>query len=89
MGYAPTRGRTFRVEVTKIHPDFDVETLKSNVALLHLQTPADDVDVVCLPEAGHGPHFLEQCISTGWGTLSTGILSILSIYLLSISRLNH
>jgi hypothetical protein len=52
-----------------IHPEYYAGALYNDVALLKLQAPidpADNVDVVCLPEQGQiFDH--SRCFASGWG----------------------
>jgi len=65
------KGNEQEVEISKIlmHPRFNVESLRFNVALIRLAAPVqlgDCVGVACLPEAEQDALPSMRCFTTGW-----------------------
>jgi len=53
-----------------LHPDFNLDTFDSDVALLRLNSPvswSSTVSPVCLPPPDYEFHATTQCVITGWG----------------------
>jgi len=53
-----------------LHPDFNLDTFDSDVALLRLNTPvtwSSTVSPVCLPPPDYEFQSTTQCVITGWG----------------------
>lgn len=53
-----------------LHPDFNLDTFDSDIALLRLNTPvtwSSTVSPVCLPPPDYEFHSTTQCVITGWG----------------------
>jgi len=53
-----------------LHPDFNLDTFDSDVALLRLNSPvswSSTVSPVCLPPPDYEFHSATQCVITGWG----------------------
>ena len=58
-----------------IHEQFDAETLRYDVALLRLKTPAElaaHVNTICLPDGDDYSIDFSDCFATGWGQESFG-----------------
>lgn len=58
-----------------LHPDFNLDTFDSDVALLRLNTPvtwSSTVSPVCLPPPDYEFQSTTQCIITGWGVAAGG-----------------
>lgn len=61
-----------RVEAKFQHPDFDLETVDSDIALLKLERPVESsqfVQPACLPPPGQTLPPGTECFVTGWGKL--------------------
>jgi len=53
-----------------LHPDFNLDTFDSDVALLRLNSPvtwSSAVSPVCLPPYDYEFHSTTQCFIAGWG----------------------
>ena len=53
-----------------LHPDFNLDTFDSDIALLRLNSPvswSSTVSPVCLPPPDYQFHSSTQCVITGWG----------------------
>ncbi|XP_045136520.1 trypsin-1-like [Portunus trituberculatus] len=65
------------VQETIVHPDYNLNTLDSDIALLKLSEPLDLTQVehirpVCLPADDSNTYAGEDATATGWGTLQSG-----------------
>jgi len=61
-----------------LHPDFNLDTFDSDVALLRLNTPvtwSSTVSPVCLPPPDYEFQSTTQCIITGWGVAGKTLIS--------------
>jgi len=75
---AHTVGRVF------LHPDFNLDTFDSDVALLRLNSPvswSSTVSPVCLPPPDYEFHATTQCVITGWGVAGRPIDFLLLLLL--------
>lgn len=65
----------YKVQQIISHPDYDTDTKDNDVALMKLETPlsfTDNVQPVCLPNAGMTFQPNQQCWISGWGAESQG-----------------
>ena len=70
-----------QVSQVSVHPEYYAGALYNDVALLYLQAPlepADNVDVVCLPEQGQ-VFDGSRCFASGWGKNVFGKSKIISV----------
>lgn len=71
-----------------LHPDFNLDTFDSDIALLRLNSPvrwSSTVSPVCLPPPDYDFHSSTQCVITGWGVAG----QILFISTHSTAKLLH
>lgn len=77
--------KSYTVSQIVIHENFSASYLLNDIAILKLSPRVDentDVIPICVTSLPTSDFFGKQCVVTGWGTTSEGIVSSIILYVI-------